>query len=99
MLDRKGNFNGRAPYNNFHICKVSFWRRKDVQKYLKAVEEIDGIVRLHWHDTNMQSMLLGLFDAVVVEKTDFGYRHNFHYSLIGSNRIKYIKGGKKEDWP
>lgn len=90
MLNLRGEFNGRAPYNNFHISKISFWRRKDVKKYLKAIENVDGSLKSHWHDTNVQSMLLGLFCPVVVEKTDFGYMHNMHYSLPGSLRIKYI---------
>ncbi len=99
MLDSTGNFNGLAPYNNFHICKLDFWRRKEVQKFLKEVEKVDGNIKLHWHDTNVHSMLFGLFDARVLEKTDFGYRHNIHYSKMNSLKIKLIPNGKPEDWP
>jgi hypothetical protein len=88
MLDRKGNFNGRSPYNNFHICKLSFWRRPDVQEFIKAIEAKDGSLVRHWHDTNIHSMLMGLFDATVLEKTDFGYMHNVHESIPGSLKIR-----------
>ncbi len=95
MLNRFGEFNGRSPYNNFHISNLNFWKRKDVQKYIKEVEKIDGHILLHWHDTNIHSMLLGLFNATVLEKTDFGYMHNLHYSLPGSLKIKFLKQGNK----
>jgi hypothetical protein len=91
MLDSKGNFNGRSPYNNFHISKIAFWRRADVKKFLSEIEKVDGSVVRHWHDTNIQSMLLGLFNATVLEKTDFGYKHNFHHSIQGSLKIKYLE--------
>jgi len=88
MLNLAGNFNGRAPYNNFHISKISFWRNPEVKKFLKAIEDEYGILVKHWQDTNIHSMVLGLFNATVLEKTDFGYKHNVHYSLQGSLKIK-----------
>lgn len=99
MLDRDGNYNGICPYTNFHMSKLSFWKRKDVRKYLDAIEEIDGILKLKWDDATIQAMLWGLFDPLLVEKTDFGYRHNFHYSLLGSRKIRYVRGGRPNDWP
>ncbi|VVB74506.1 Glycolipid 2-alpha-mannosyltransferase [uncultured archaeon] len=99
LLDLKGNYNGICPYTNFHVAKLDFWRRKDIKKFIKAIEDIDGIIKLHWDDATLQGVMLGLFNPVIVEKTDFGYRHNFHYSLEGSLKIKYVKGGKPNDWP
>lgn len=91
LFNSKKEFNGRSAYNNFHISKISFWRRKDVKNFLNEIEKVDGSVIKHWHDTTIHSMLLGLFNATVVEKTNFGYRHNDHYSLLGSLKIKYKK--------
>ncbi|MFA5125920.1 MAG: hypothetical protein WC462_02875 [archaeon] len=91
MLNLVRNFNGRAPYNNFHISKISFWRNPKVKKFLKAIEDENGILVKHWQDTNIHSMVLGLFNATVLEKTDFGYKHNVHYSLLGSLKIKCRK--------
>ncbi|MDD3127521.1 MAG: hypothetical protein PHT27_07895, partial [Candidatus Izemoplasmatales bacterium] len=68
MLDFKGNYNGLCPYNNFHVSKTSFWKRKDVLNYLKEMEEVDGIIKLHWQDANVHAMLLGLFNPVILEK-------------------------------
>ncbi|MEK6958767.1 MAG: hypothetical protein AABW59_01845 [archaeon] len=99
LLDKNGNYNGLCPYTNFHMAKLDFWKRKDVRKYLNEIEKMDGILKLKWDDATIQAMLLGLFDPVIIEKTDFGYRHNFHYSLQGSLRIRYIQGGRPNDWP
>jgi hypothetical protein len=94
MLNHKGEFNGRSPYNNFHISKISFWRSAPVKKFIKAIEDRDGSIKMHWHDTNIHSMLMGLFSATVLEKNDFGYAHNFHYSIQGSLKIKYSDNGR-----
>lgn len=99
LLDKNGNFNGISPYTNFHVSKLSFWKREDVKKFLKAVEDVDGIIKLRWDDATIQSILIALFNPIILEKTDFGYRHNFHYSLQYSNKIKYIPRGKPNEWP
>jgi len=99
MLDRHGDYNGRSPYNNFHMSKLEFWRRPDVLDYLNAVESIDGIIKLHWHDTTIQAMLLGLFRPRILEKMDFGYRHNTHYSLPNSLKIAYKNSWQTNDFP
>jgi hypothetical protein len=93
MLNVFGNFNGRSPYNNFHISKVSFWKNPEVKKFLDTIEKEDGIILKHWQDTTVHSMILGLFNATVLEKTDFGYMHNFHYSILGSKKIHYLEDG------
>lgn len=96
MLDSRGNYNGLCPYNNFHASKVSFWKRKDVSNYLQEMETIDGIIKLHWQDANVHAMLMGLFNPIILEKTDFGYMHNFHYSILGSTKIRFLKGKEAE---
>lgn len=93
MLDFKGNYNGLCPYNNFHVSKTAFWKRKDVRDYLNEMEKVDGIIKLHWQDANVHAMLIGLFYPTILEKTDFGYMHNFHYSILGSTKIHYLEDG------
>ena len=55
------------------------------------MEKVDGIIKLHWQDANVHAMLLGLFNPVILEKTDFEYAHNIHYSIIGSLKIKAVE--------
>ena len=101
MLDAHFNYNGICPYNNYHVCKVDFWKRPDVKKYLDEIEKINGIVKLHWQDANIHALLLGLFiePSKILMRTDFGYRHNFHYSIFGGKGVQYIHNGRVEDWP
>ena len=101
FLDEQMNYNGTCPYNNYHVCKVSFWQRPDVKKFTDAIEKEHGIVRYHWQDANIHAIIVGLFverDKLLL-RTDFGYRHNFHYSVHGSLGIQYIHNGRENDWP
>ena len=61
---------------------------KAESKLIEAIEKADGVIKSHWQDTNIHSMIMGLFNATVLEKTDFGYKHNVHTSLLGSLRIR-----------
>lgn len=92
LLDSSGNYNGICPYNNFHVAKLKFWKRKEVKNYLAAIEKEDGIILKHWQDANIHALLLGLFSPVVLEKTDFGYHHNSHFSIQNSLRIRFVNG-------
>ncbi len=64
-----------------------------------TIESIDGIIKLHWQDTAIQAMLLGLFRPRILEKMDFGYRHNTHYSLPNSLKIIYKNSWQTKDFP
>ena len=101
MLDGNENYIGVSPYNNYHVCRVDFWRRPDVKEFLDAIEKENGIVKSHWQDANIHGLLMGIFidNDKIFMQTDFGYRHNFHYSVLGGKGIEYIHNGKPEDWP
>ena len=101
MLDGNGNYNGISPYNNYHVCRVDFWKRPDVREFLDAIENENGIVKYHWQDANIHGLLMGIFidNDKIFMQTDFGYRHNFHYSVLGGKGIEYIHNGRPEDWP
>ena len=48
-------------YNNFHIGKVSFFSRPDVQHYLKAVNDSGKIQENRWGDSTIQAYAIRLF--------------------------------------
>lgn len=48
-------------YNNFHIGKVSFFRRPDVQHFLLAVNASGHILADRWGDSTIQAYAVRLF--------------------------------------
>ena len=48
-------------YNNFHVGKVSFFRRPDVLHYLKAVNGSGGVDMHRWGDSTIQAYVVRLF--------------------------------------
>lgn len=89
-----GSYSGVAPYNNFHIASLRLWGNPIVQRYIRAIEECDGILRYGWMDANIHSMIvfvLSLFCGMTNHhNSSFGYRHNQHYSKLDSAEIVYI---------
>jgi hypothetical protein len=48
-------------YNNFHIGKVSFFKRPDVRDYLLAVNTTGNLRALRWGDSTIQAYAVRLF--------------------------------------
>lgn len=92
LLNNK-NYTGMAPYNNFHFSKLSMWKHPLIQEYIKTIEEKHCILKYMWLDANIHSMIIFLLapfcDLNIGCITTFGYRHNRHFSKIGSPEIKY----------
>lgn len=86
-------YTGLAPYNNFHCSKISMWQNPLVQEYLSIMENQHGILRRMWLDANIHAMIIFMLAPVCGLKinysTTFGYRHNRHYSILGSINIQY----------
>ena len=67
-------------YNNFHIGKVSFFSRPDVQHYLKAVNNSGKILETRWGDSTIQAYAVRLFmDPVKIRMIpDLIFVHGSH---------------------
>lgn len=88
FLTQDGSYTGIAPYNNFHISSLRLWNHPIVAKYIDAIEASGGIFRYGWLDANIHAMIVYIFpyiapSIVIAHTTTFGYRHNYHQSVIG----------------
>ena len=64
-------------YNNFFITKVSFWKRPDVQSFLKHIDRIGGGYKYRWGDLMQQTSAVQIFmpKNKVYKFTDWTYEH------------------------
>jgi hypothetical protein len=88
------NYNGIAPYNNFHIASQRLWQNPLIQRYIAALESSHGILQRGWMDANIHGMImyiLALFCGMKIHcETTFGYRHNRHVSRMDSTAVDYV---------
>ena len=93
FIDHNNMYSGIAPYNNFHACKLSLWREPLIKKYIQELLDKNGCLMEFWMDANIHAMiifiLMPLTNKKVFIKTDFGYRHNKHFSQINSFGLQY----------
>ena len=84
---RGDSYIGLAPYNNFHIASQRLWQNPLVQRYIKTLDESNGILQKGWMDANIHAMVMYVLTLFIGMKIHhegtFGYRHNFHMSHIG----------------
>lgn len=82
------SYTGLAPYNNFHVASRRLWQNSLTQRYIRALEKSNGILQRGWMDANIHGMIayvLALFMGMKIHHSaQFGYRHNFHVSKLGS---------------
>ena len=73
-------------YNNWHIGKVSFFTRPDVQHYLKAVNSSGYILSHRWGDSTIQAYAVRIFmkPENIVQIPNFMYTHASHGNSIVS---------------
>jgi alpha 1,2-mannosyltransferase len=64
-------------YNNFFITKIAFWKRPDVQAFMRHFDRIGGWYKYRWGDANFQSVALQIFleKNKVYKFTDWTYEH------------------------
>lgn len=93
FLDTNGEYTGIAPYNNFHACHLRVWQHPVVAKYIKAITDVNGCLMHFWMDANIHAMIIfmicPLINISVKLNTEFGYRHNRHFSIMNSPGIVY----------
>jgi alpha 1,2-mannosyltransferase len=64
-------------YNNFFITKIAFWRRPDVQAFIRHFDRIGGWYKYRWGDAIFQSAAVQIFleKNKVYKFTDWTYEH------------------------
>jgi hypothetical protein len=64
-------------YNNFFITKVAFWKRPDVQAFVRHFDRIGGWYKYRWGDHIFQSAAIQIFleKRKVHKFTDWTYEH------------------------
>lgn len=64
-------------YNNFHGTRLSFWRRPDVQDFLRFLDRTGGGYKYRWNDLIVQSAAVQIFSHPnrVAKLTDWDYEH------------------------
>lgn len=93
FITPSGLYTGIAPYNNFHATHLDMWKHPLIRDYILSLQKENGCLMHFWMDANIHAMILfilcPLANIAVRLKTDFGYRHNRHFSLLGSPQISY----------
>ena len=81
-------------YNNFHIGKVSYFLRPEVQKFLHAVHASGNIMRYRWGDSPIQAYAARLFmDPLRIRQLPmFQYVHEGHHVLLSTDPA--VKSGR-----
>jgi hypothetical protein len=86
-------YTGLAPYNNFHVSSQRLWQNPLTQRYIRALDESNGILQHGWMDANIHGMIvyvLTLFMGMKIHHdASFGYRHNVHVSVLHSDTLDY----------
>jgi hypothetical protein len=93
VLKSNNIYSGIAPYNNFHFCKLSLWNHTIIKKYIDKIEEKNGCLLEGWYDANIHAMICFILIPLINLKcsaiTNFGYRHNRHFSILNNINIVY----------
>lgn len=91
-LLREGRYFGLAPYQNFHVASLRFWRHPLIKKYVDAIEAEKGCLRHGWLDANVHAFLISVLaphtDLLVNRETLWGYRHNVHVAVFGNAGLR-----------
>ena len=83
-------YTGLCPYNNFHYTRLDLWKNSIIKNYTEKIINMNGTLLYNWMDANVHAMIIfvlcPLLYIPIKEITDFGYRHNKHFSILNSNR-------------
>lgn len=92
-------YTGLCPYNNFHYTRLDLWKNSIIKNYTERIINMNGTLLYNWMDANVHAMIIfvlcPLLYIPIKEITNFGYRHNKHFSILNSNRHTFIN---KEDF-
>lgn len=78
--DGTDTYNGVAPYNNFHVSSVDFWRTKQWAQYFQVLDQpLENVFMKHCvGDANVHALAMGLFMRYneIALWPDFPVKHN-----------------------
>lgn len=98
FLKADGSYSCDAPYNNFCLASQRLWTNPLIQRYLKKIESVNGVLGKGWYETCIQAMMIRVLTLFIGMKIQhdgsFGYRHNIHFAK--PNSTDYVM---KEDAP
>lgn len=93
FLDSANQYTGLSPYNNFHTSSLALWKHPLISSFVDSLEKDKCILKYGWMDANIHAMIvwvLAPFTNLAVQACcSFGYRHNFHISLLHSTALSY----------
>ena len=88
-------YTGLCPYNNFHFTKLDLWRNSIIKDYTDTITNMNGTLLYNWMDANIHAMIVYVLCPLLyipaTAITDFGYRHNRHFSVLNSTKNLYIE--------
>jgi len=96
-----GKYTGLCPYNNFHFSKLDLWKNSIIKDYTERIINMNGSLLYNWMDANIHAMIIFVLCPLLYIPTkvitDFGYRHNKHFSILNSSKFVFIE--KTEFYP
>lgn len=66
----------RDYYNNFEVCKMEFFRRREVRHWIDAIDMTHGIFKYRWGDAVLRYLTMALF----AEAHEVLHRPNYNLS-------------------
>jgi len=76
----KGKYNGKQPYNNFHVSELSLWRTDLLKAWFSYLDLNLGFLKFQFGDANTHALIIGSLlrsDQVgTVRDRGFIYQHN-----------------------
>ncbi len=92
LLDKNGNYNYRMIYNNFEICKLSIYKKDEIQKFLKLIDKTGCIYEYRWGDAPIRTVMLSLFFErnQIYRFQNIDYHHQEFIQRDGIIDCKYI---------
>lgn len=93
FINKDGLYTGLCPYNNFHATNLKMWKNPLIEDYVNEIIELNGCLLNFWMDANIHSMIIFILCPLaginVKLLTNFGYRHNRHFSILNSPNFQY----------
>ena len=84
ILNSKGEYNGKAVYNNFFVVRMQAWQAPLIQSFLNYLVSNHGFLKLKHGDANVHAMAISLgINENKTKQFGFGYNHNIHMMQEG----------------
>ena len=85
ILNSKGEYTGKAVYNNFFVVRMDAWRSPMIQSYLNYLVSNHAFLKLKHGDANVHAMAISLgINKNKTKEFRFAYNHNIHMMPKGT---------------